>query len=133
MAILYRSVPAVQYVIIATQLSATGKVISEVMSVIFDSQKSFVAFYTSDSSLASGPQIQVFEYKREAEVLSDVGDSSASSGTVCALVRTSNSTGSKPCAMMCLTPPISVVTLGSSGSAPDVVMEGDNTVEFGGG
>ena len=111
-------------------LYSTGKVISEVMSAITSSQKSFIAFYTSDSSLPSGPQIQVFEYKREAEAVLDVGDSSSSSGTICALVR-SNTTG--PCAMMCLTTPISMVTLTPSGSVKGKPLTKADTFEFEGG
>ena len=107
----------------------TGKVISEVMSAITISQKSFIAFYTSDSSLPSGPQLQVFEYKREAEAVLQVSDSSGSSDTACALVR-SNATG--PCAMMCLSTSISMVTLNPSGSVIGDPIKAE-TFEFNGG
>jgi hypothetical protein len=104
------------------------------MSAIASSQKSFIAFYTSDSSLPSGPQIQVFEYKREAEAILDDGDSSGSSGTVCALVRTSNTstTDGRPCAMMCLTTPIYKVTLAPTGSVSGQLKIAE-TFEFRGG
>lgn len=114
-------------------LDSTGKVISEVMSAITSSQKSFIAFYTSDSSLPTGPQIQGLEYKREAEPVLDEGVSSSSSDTRCALVRRSNTTGSdRPCAMMCLTMPISMVTLAPTGSVTRVLEEAEK-FEFGGG
>lgn len=100
------------------------------MSAITISQKSFIAFYTSDSSLPSGPQSHIFEYKREAEAVLQVSDSSGSSDTACALVR-SNATG--PCAMMCLSTHISMVTLTPSGSVQGEPRMKADTFEFNGG
>lgn len=111
---------------------SAGKIISEVMSVITSSHKSFIAFYTSDSSLPSGPKMQVFDYKRQAGDILDESATSSSSGTVCALLKT-NSTAVKTdnghCAMMCLTTPIYLVNLTRSGSVHQIFSRAD-TIEF---
>ena len=108
---------------------SAGKVVSEVMSAITSSQKSFIAFYTSDSSLPSGPQMEVFEYKRQAGDILDESPTSSSPGTVCALLRVNSTTvNGGRCSMMCLTTPIYRVNLTESGSVHQVLGQAD-TIE----
>ena len=96
---------------------------SEVMSRILSSQKSFVAFYTSDSSLSLGPLIQVFQLKREADGDGDFADeaSSNTSSTTCAAVSVNTTRDSRRCAMMCLTTPIYIANVFNSGRVKNVI------------
>ena len=105
------------------------------MSTITSSQKSFTAFYTGDSATPVGPQMQVFQFKRQAgnEVSDGIGEEANNSSTTCAFISAANlTTNGGRCVMMCLTTPIHMVDLFPSGSVHNYSNRAD-TIRFANG